>query len=124
MKVDWNHIYLLGWYSSNDNTHLTTWEGGLPLIRIVVTGPCEPSGPPMWDFLEAYREGPTVDHFQLHEVKDDETSYDWLSKAKRLNGIRAFGWYIEKGFERIPIKAQDIIDKSEKAGPTTYTSES
>jgi len=102
--IDWSHIYLLAWYGTDGRPYFTTWKGDLPHIRVIVTGPeVEKWGPPIWKApanckpnaygLPSY----PFEQFQLHEVKEGE---DWEAKARKLGGVRAFGWYIEQGFER------------------------
>lgn len=102
--IDWSHVYLLAWYGSDGTPYLTTWSGDLPYITVVVTGPeVQKWGPPIWDAPANCKPNPygfpsySYDQYRLHEVKPDE---DADKKAKELGGVRALGWYIEKGFER------------------------
>lgn len=106
--IDWNHVYLLGWYGSDGRPHLTTWidteETKNNYIRVIVTGPeIQEWGPPIWDAPANCKPNPygfpSYDYtkYQLHEVNDSE---DAQEKAKQLGGVRALGWYFEKGFER------------------------
>lgn len=106
--IDWDHVYLLGWYGPDGRPYLTTWidseETRNNYICVVVTGPeVTKWGPPIWNAPanckpNAY--GFPSHHYteyQLHEVKLGE---DADEKAKELGGVKAFGWYIEQGFER------------------------
>jgi len=102
--IDWNHVYLLGWYDRSVRPYYTTWSGDLPRIQVVVTGPeVEKWGPPIWKAPANVKPNSygfpsyPYDQYQLHEVKEGE---DWEAKARELGGVRAFGWYIEQGFER------------------------
>ena len=95
--IDWNHIYLLGWYDYDNISYLTTWSGELPYIYVIITGPVLPYGPPIWNTIKNWRDGNHYTDFQIYEVEPK----DWNNKkAEQMHGIRAFGWYIEKGFER------------------------
>lgn len=102
--IDWNHVYLLAWYGPDGTPYLTTWAGDLPYITVVVTGPeVQKWGPPIWDAPANCKPNPhgfpsySYDQYQLHEVKLGE---DPDQKAQELGGVKALGWYIEKGFER------------------------
>ncbi|GAH50840.1 unnamed protein product [marine sediment metagenome] len=103
--IDWNHVYLLGWYGK-DGRYLSTYDGTVMdnYITVVVTGPdVQQWGVPIW-FSPANCKpnsyGFPSHHYteyQLHEVKAGE---DADEKAKELGGVEAIGWYIEQGFER------------------------
>ena len=101
MKLDWEHIYLLGWYDQSGKSYLTTWSGDLPIINVIVTGPSSlhTFGPPLWKApAQAKLPGaPLVEEFQLHEITIDD---DPIEEARDLNGVVAVGWYIEEGFKR------------------------
>ena len=114
--IDWNHIYLLGWYGLNRKPYLTTWDGAHPDIHVVVTGPeVESWGPPIWAAPANCKPNTigvpsyTVDQFGLHEVAEGE---DPFLKAEELGGVHAFGWYIEEGFERKWHKSDGVPEKS------------
>lgn len=108
LKLDWNHVYLLAWYDDNDNPYLTTWmdtdETIENYIHVVVVGPeVHKWGPPIWGAPATAKPNnfgiPSfpVEEFTLYGVKPEE---DWKQKARELGGVRALGWYFEKGFER------------------------
>lgn len=102
--IDWNHVYLLGWYGPDGHPYFTTWSGRNLDVTVIVTGPdVQQWGPPIWDApanCKPNRYGFPSHHyseFQLHEVKLGE---DANQRAKELGGVKAFGWYFEKAFER------------------------
>ena len=108
VKLDWNHIYLLAWYRPDGHAMLTTWrdseESRLNYIQCVVTGPdVMVWGPPIWAAPKTAKPNDygvpshPVEKFTLHPVLPGE---DWEKKAAELGGVRAYGWYFEKGFER------------------------
>lgn len=105
--IDWNHIFLLGWYGPVI-VYLTTWEDTEETrnnyIRVIVTGPdVQQWGPPIWKAPANCRPNdygcpshPYME-YELHEIKEEE---DAKQKARELGGVLAIGWYIKKGFER------------------------
>ncbi len=88
-KLDWNHVYLLGWYDHSGRSHLSTWHGDFPVVTVVVFG-VNPLNIPLWDALV-----PPNARFELASSLDAAQG-----KARSQGGYAAFGWYIEKGFER------------------------
>lgn len=86
-QVDWEHVYLLGSYGRDGEAYLTTWSGNRPEVEVVVTGVHHA---PMWD-------APVPMGAELHEVPKGTDGQEY---AKELDGIYAFGWYVEEGFER------------------------
>lgn len=102
MILDWNHVYLLGWYDQSGRGHLTTWYGDRETTKVIVTGPMVKSfGPPLWKsptlFDNKTCPGPSVDQYTLHEIPDGFSPQGF---ARRLNGVVAIGWYIPEGFVR------------------------
>lgn len=106
--IDWNHVYLLGWYDHDGKPYLTTWRDTEKTknnyITVVVTGPdVLQYGPPIWNAPANCKPNKygfpshPVEEYQLHEVKVGE---DADEKAHQLGGVKAIGWYIEEGFER------------------------
>lgn len=106
--LDWEHVYLLGWYGPEGRPYLTTWidteETRRNYVIVVVTGPSvQKWGPPIWDAPANCKPNPhgfpsvSYTEFQIHEVKPGG---DAQKKAKELGGVKAIGWYIERGFER------------------------
>lgn len=102
--IDWNHVYLLGWFGRDRRAYLTTWVGKRPDITVIVTGPdILEWGPPIWDApanckpnASGIPHHPYTD-YQLHEVKEGEDSD---AKAIELGGVKAIGWYFPDSFER------------------------
>lgn len=47
-KLDWDHVYLLGWYDSKGKPYLSTWSGDLKKVEVVVVGFNHALGPPLW----------------------------------------------------------------------------
>jgi len=93
MKIDWDHVYLLGWVTSEGISSLTTWrdDGTLPRINVMVSGNFK-YGPPMWN-------GPLYSSNCNIELIPEGIS-DPIKYAKERGGLYAFGWYIEEGFNR------------------------
>jgi len=121
--IDWNHVYLLGWYGRDGQPYLTTWSDSEETrdnyITIVVTGPeVQTWGPPLWNApanCKPNRYGFPSHHYneyQLHELKPDEMTEEVIGgkiirqpktaqeKAIELGGVKALGWYIKRGFVR------------------------
>jgi len=107
--IDWDHVYLLGWYDKTGRSYLTTWEGDRPYISVIITASAPLIallhywGPPIWDASTNHKPAdwlPPPLHYadlELHSVGPGE---DAKEKATRLGGIVAFGWYIQEGFRR------------------------
>lgn len=89
MPVDWDHVCILGWYGRDGRAHLTSWEGDLPIIDVVVTGtgPCVPCG-----------SAPVPPGAGVHPVPAGK---DPKELALELGGLHAIGWIIEKGVRRV-----------------------
>lgn len=79
----WANTYLLGWYDKGRG-YLTTWDGDLPMVNVVVTGFNATLGPPMWN-------APVPEGAQLHRIPDDFTPEAY---AQKLGGVHAFGWRV------------------------------
>ncbi len=87
--IDWDHIYLLGWMDSNCKSYLTSWQGDLPYVDVVVLS-TNWQGPPLWNA-------------PIHKEKLEpmiDSAKTWAEKveyATKMGGVYAFGWYFEKG---------------------------
>jgi hypothetical protein len=88
-NLDWNHLYLLGWYDRDGRSNLTTWHGDYPMLTVVVTG-VNGLTLPLWD-------APVPPNARFEVTADLEGA---LAKARSEGGYAAIGWYIEEGFER------------------------
>ena len=96
--LDWDHVYLLGWYDENCRSYLTTWDGDLPMVGVIVTG-CEPTRMPLWS-------APVPTSAKLHPVPSHlENLREIVLHAWAMNGYYAFGWKTEEAFERKPRSA-------------------
>lgn len=90
--IDWEHVYLLGYYGRNKEPYLSTWGGEGESVSVVITNL---SGHvPMWD-------APVPPGAQLQEVPEGVDGHEY---AEKLGGIFAFGWYAAEGFERKSLK--------------------
>ena len=88
MDICWKKVYILGYDHPTRGSMLTTWyDNGTPMITVVITGTDKP---PIWY-------NPVPKGAQIHEVPEGKDGKEY---AEELNGIRAFGWYLEKGFKR------------------------
>jgi len=87
--LDWQSVYLLAWYDHMGRAYLTTWNGDLPIVHVVVTG-CKELNMPLWD-------APVPEGARLHRIPDD---YDPQEYARKLGGFHAFGW-------RVPVKRKE-----------------
>ena len=92
MKIDWNHIYLLGWHSKDGKRNLTQFGISKNKWVDVVIADVDDSdmGRVMWD---------NGLHKEL-QLLTIPTGFNYQWWAEENNGIHAFGWYIEEGFER------------------------
>jgi hypothetical protein len=100
MAIDWEHIYLLGWYDWSGRAYLTSWDGDHPVYDFVITGPSSPPKDiPMWD-APVDRET-----YKLYRIPPGEEPGSY---AKRLGGYHVIGWYFEEG---IPARlVQGVIE--------------
>lgn len=89
LTIDWDHVYLLGWYGHDGKPYLTTWDGNLPYVNVVVTG-CDHFNMPMW-------KAPVPKGAELHAIPEDKNPQEY---AIEINGYHALGWYIADGFQR------------------------
>ncbi len=85
----WENTYLLAWYDRTGRSYLTTWDGNLPIVHVVVTG-CNGMNMPLWN-------APVPEGAQLHRVPDDMDPQEY---ARKLGGFYAFGW-------RVPVKRKE-----------------
>lgn len=90
LPVDWDHVYLLGWYGEDGRACLTTWDGDLPMIDVVVLG-IRAYRVPAWD-AEVPR-GATV--VGIPDGVESPTDH-----ARELGGIHAFGWHVAEPIKR------------------------
>lgn len=99
MKIDWEHIFLLGWHSPDGKRNLTSWSGKNPWIDVVVVANDNDMQHIMWA-------QPLHANFPLLSIPPLTNR---LSYAKINSGLHAFGWYIENGINRPPMRK--LIDK-------------
>ncbi len=92
--IDWNHVYLLAWYDETGRGYLTTWDGDLPYVNVVVTG-ARPITMPLWA-----AEVPPGAGIMLVPPDRDTTREERLAFARESGGYLALGWYIAEGFSR------------------------
>jgi hypothetical protein len=86
--LNFDHIYLLGWFSPDGKINLTRWEHSLPLIDIAVQGATDDDMKKlMWN---AYV---PPNKFEL---------LLWPN-----NGIHAFGWRVEQKIRRAKSPPED-----------------
>ena len=92
MKIDWNHIYLLGWHSKDGKRNLTQFGMSKnKWVDVVVVGASDQDMKRvMWD---------NGLHKQM-ELLAIPAGFNCQWFAEENNGIHAFGWHIESGFER------------------------
>lgn len=79
----WDTTYLLGWYDETGSSYLTTWQGDLPMIHVVVTG-CSGLDMPLWD-------APVPMNAKMLAVPAGEVPQDY---ARKMGGYHAFGWHM------------------------------
>ncbi|MGD0230021.1 MAG: hypothetical protein ABSC19_06625 [Syntrophorhabdales bacterium] len=89
MKMDWNHIQILGWYDHRGRAYLIPWQESRPTIKVVVTGVKE-AGMPLLDM-------PVPAGAVFHTIPEDRNPYEY---AKEKGGLYAVACYVEEGFER------------------------
>jgi len=93
MKIDWEHIYLLGWDSPDGKRNLTSWHGKHPWVDVVIVGATD------FDMSKLVWNSPLHGSFSMLEVPAGVNA-QWYAKEK--GGLRAFGWYMEDGVDRPP----------------------
>ena len=91
--IDWRHVYLLGWYDETGKGYLSTWDGDLPYVHVVVTSL---AGRPMPLWRGAVPRGA-----EMHLVPDEVADLrQRVAYATKMGGYYALAWYLEDGFER------------------------
>lgn len=95
MKIDWEHIYLLGWHSKDGKRNLTSWRGKYRWIDVVVVGATDN------DLKHLMWASPLHKDFQLILIPP-LTNCQWF--ANMNNGLHAFGAYVEDGIKRPPMR--------------------
>jgi len=88
-KIDWGHVYLLGYEGFNGRMYLTTWGGEGNEIEVAVTGGGN-EYIPLWN--DAVPDG-----MELHPIPEGT---DARTYAKEIGGRYAFGWLVETQIER------------------------
>jgi hypothetical protein len=87
--LTWENTYLLAWYDRAGKSYLTSWDGDLPMIHVVVTG-CSGMNMPLWN-------APVPSGATIHPIPP---STDPQEYARQLGGYYAFGW-------RVPVKRKE-----------------
>lgn len=100
MIIDLEHIFLLGWHSSNGINNLTKWSGNKPLIDIVIIGATD------FDMEHIMWAAPLHKNFDILLIPYEMNPQQY---AKDNGGLRAYGWYIKDGINRGPIKP--LVDR-------------
>lgn len=91
--LDWNHVYLLGWYDKTGRAYLSTWMGDRPMVHVIVKNH-HSFGPPLW-------RAPAPARCTLEGFPEDVTTLeDRVTYATAHGGSYAFGWYYDEPFER------------------------
>ncbi len=92
--VDWDHVYLLAWYDRDRQGYLTTWDGDLPYIHVVITGLSDGHahrhGMPLW-------KAPVPPGAELVQVPEGRDPHEY---AAELGGFYAMGWHMPTKIER------------------------
>lgn len=92
--VDWDHVYLLGWYDETGRSYLSTWDGDHPYVYVVVTH-LGGRQMPLW-------KAPVPRGAELQLVPDMKEHQERVAYATSKGGFLAIAWYIEDGFQRGP----------------------
>ena len=103
MKIDWKHVYLLGFWYPNGKRSLTSWDGYAQRVEVVVVGDGVQKALnwknnrriPMWDAPAP----PDMEVRPFPSDVPDDTDVK-IKYATEHGGVFAFGWYFEEGFER------------------------
>ena len=88
-KLTWDHIYLLGWIDHEGQSYLTTWEGNLPMLEVIVYGVSGLSIP-LWD-------ASVPPGARLEAVPEGKDGQGW---ARLHGGLLALAWYVAEGITR------------------------
>lgn len=88
-QLNWDHVYLLGYYTPSGEPMLTTWSGDAEGIEVVVTG-SDNSGPPIWS-------APIPPGCELHTIPEGKDGQEY---AKEIGGLFAFGWLLPEKIVR------------------------
>lgn len=93
-QIDWAHVYLLGWYDETGKGYLSTWDGDLPYVYVVVTG-VPAHRMPLW------KAPIPTSSASLSLVPEEVTDLrQQIEYATSKGGYLAIAWYIADGFER------------------------
>lgn len=92
MKIDWNHTYLLGWNSKDGKRCLTQFGiSKNKWVDVVVVGATD------FDMSRVMWDGGLHKELKLLSAP---AGFNCKWFAEENDGLHAFGWYIESGFER------------------------
>ncbi|MBC8148039.1 MAG: hypothetical protein H8E98_08675 [Bacteroidetes bacterium] len=94
-KLDWNNFYILGAFDQYGESHLTTWseDGTVKRAEAVITHKNRRVNAHDVPFWKAKVRPDVI----LNKIP---VGVDAHELARELDGIFAFGWYFENGFER------------------------
>lgn len=109
-KVDWDHVYLLGWYGPDGTPYRSSWSGDLQPIHVVVVGYLSYDRVPLWKTA-------VPKHLSLLRIPDDvlaTPSPKLVEYATKHGGVYAFGWYFPEGVCR---EAARTMDESYSSSP-------
>ncbi len=90
MIIDWAHLYLLAWWGEDGRSFLSTWDGDLPEVYVVVTG-LGGRSMPLWN-------SPIPSGAEPHLVPEGFDHEKRLAYAAEKGGLLALAWYIEAGY--------------------------
>ncbi len=86
--IDWDHVYLLGWYDQAGRSYLTSWDGPSDYVHVVVK---TAQSPPMWS-------APVPPGAELAAMPEHLTTLtDRVQYATSIGGVYAFGWLMNLG---------------------------
>ncbi len=88
-NLTWNHIYILGWIDHEGQSYLTTWEGDLPRLDVIIYG-VNGFNIPLWDAC-------VPSGARLEAVPEGEDGQAW---ARSHGGLLALAWYVAEGITR------------------------
>lgn len=100
MKIDLDHIYLLGWHSNDGRNNISSWQGHNQWIDVVVVGATDND---MKNILWA-----SALHKKFEVILIPALT-NKLSFAKLNSGLHGYGWYLSEGIKRPPMR--ELVDE-------------
>jgi hypothetical protein len=95
VQLNWDHFYMLGFFSADGRANLSTWEGRLELIDVVVVGASD------YDLALSMWNAPLRHRWDLIAIPKGT---DPQTFAQEHGGLHAIGWLLPRPIVRDGVK--------------------